>query len=113
MRRLAKKTKIDNVNKTPDKFQTGDLVFIESLKVTKPRHGANEHMLNMVKQEFFIDSYELHGSKNVMTAYIRDLDTESRWAFAPEDLKLITPWESVKSEAMPSKKVLFDPAELM
>ena len=113
MRRLAKKTKIDNVNKTPVKFQTGDLVFIESLKVTKPRHGVNQHMKEMVKQEFFIDTYELHRSKNVMTAYIRDLDNESRWAFAPEDLKLIAPWENVKSKAMPSKKMLFDPAELI
>ena len=48
-----------------------------------------------------------------MTAYIRDLDNESRWAFAPEDLKLIAPWENVKSKAMPSKKMLFDPAELI
>lgn len=92
-------------------FLKDDVIIIESLKVTKARHGINTHMTKMIGNEYIVDLVEMHHSGHPIVR-VRD-DNDSRWVFAPSDLTLVQKCSDVISEAMPGKPIMFDPNELV
>ena len=92
------------------KFQKGDLVVVESLRITKSRHGTNSAMEKMVDLEFEVDDLGTDHSDNNEVHFKHN---HSTWSFAPEDLILAESISDVVSDAMATEPIMFDPNELV
>ena len=114
MKKIEKKPRSPKKKKSVKiEFKMGDEVLVESLTVTKPRHGINRHMQQMVGNQYTVHDIGQKDSYDPQQRVTLKTEKNDTWMFAPEDLILITDANRIQSEAMPTHPIMFDPNELV